>query len=70
MDKLFILMLKDNKNNYDNILVKIYAKDIQEVQDKLKNININKLIGKEFEDKNYDFYVSSYYDIDLMTEIK
>lgn len=70
MNKLFILKLKDRKNNYDDILVKIYAKGIQDIQDKLKTIDINKLVEKDFSDKDYDYFVTSYYDVNLITEIK
>jgi len=70
MDKLVIVQLKDRNKSYNDICVKVYGKDFGDALKKLKDIDINRAVEKDFPNKDYDFEPVSYYDIDLMTELK
>jgi len=66
----YIIMLKDDKDLYNNINVKIIANDVQEALNKFKNCDIDKLLKNEFDDSNHDFNFLSLCDLKLMIEIK
>ncbi len=63
--------MKDFKNNYNDINIKVIAKNIDEAIKLISNINLNELLKMwNFEDDNYDFSAESYYDLDTMITIE